>query len=498
MKRLVNNLYSFFKIIIIIIPFILLAFLINKDLVRSGTISFVYDFSQDSPVITNLFPANRMSDVNKVKDFDIYWQSINNEPVYFETRLPQTFDKAEVEVMYQNNDLPLIQIGLNNMGSNEWNYDFKPLENKLLDNLDWFKLESSDKALYQRKKQYLSIDQFLEEKDTLTNFAAYNYDIDRKFTIPNYLASDDYKVMDKTLRGTHSFYTYIKDEALDFVFTIQDINRAEGLDELKIKLYNDQGILIYEKKVDDDGLISKYDPASASRNINFYFEGLAEGAYKIVLDCADEIFFREIKTKQKYLTFIDRLYLVDNPSYSDGFIDLEYKPTAIYSTIPRLGFYTSHKEGKQLIGINNEVIEIDETHKNYYLTPSSMPVYMFIPKNDIKVFGQGLMSLSDDMYFNPEIYNLRNITDFSNIDYLITDYIKPTLVNGWQTGKVSFDLNNASVINRKLRFAISAPELNSLNEEIPVLQIKVTLTKEPLSLSEFWDKTFSYIKKKLK
>ena len=105
--------------------------------------------------------------------------------------------------------------------------------------------------------------------------------------------------------------------------------------------------------------------------------------------------------------------------------------------------------------INNEVIEIDETHKNYYLTPSSMPVYMFIPKNDIKVFGQGLMSLSDDMYFNPEIYNLRNITDFSNIDYLITDYIKPTLVNGWQTGKVSFDLNNASVINRKLRFAIS-------------------------------------------
>ena len=127
-----------------------------------------------------------------------------------------------------------------------------------------------------------------------------------------------------------------------------------------------------------------------------------------------------------------------------------------------------------------------------------MPVYMFIPKNDIKVFGQGLMSLSDDMYFNPEIYNLRNITDFSNIDYLITDYIKPTLVNGWQTGKVSFDLNNASVINRKLRFAISAPELNSLNEEIPVLQIKVTLTKEPLSLSEFWDKTFSYIKKKLK
>ncbi|MBT4121932.1 hypothetical protein HOE31_03220, partial [bacterium] len=283
MKRLVNNLYSFFKIIIIIIPFILLAFLINKDLVRSGTISFVYDFSQDSPVITNLFPANRMSDVNKVKDFDIYWQSINNEPVYFETRLPQTFDKAEVEVMYQNNDLPLIQIGLNNMGSNEWNYDFKPLENKLLDNLDWFKLESSDKALYQRKKQYLSIDQFLEEKDTLTNFAAYNYDIDRKFTIPNYLASDDYKVMDKTLRGTHSFYTYIKDEALDFVFTIQDINRAEGLDELKIKLYNDQGILIYEKKVDDDGLISKYDPASASRNINFYFEGLAEGAYKIVL-----------------------------------------------------------------------------------------------------------------------------------------------------------------------------------------------------------------------
>ncbi len=496
MKRIINNLNILIKIIIIITPFILLGYLINKDLVRSGVIKFIYNFSHDSPVITNLFPANRMSAINKVKDNDLYWQSITEEPVYFKTRLPQTFNKAEVEITYQNSDLPLIQIGLNNQGENEWNYEFKPLENQLLDNLDWFKIESNDRALYQRNKQFLSIDQFLEEKDTLTNFAAYNYEIDRKFIIPNYVPSNSYKVMDKTIRGFHSFYTYIKNEPLDFIFTIQDINRAEGLDELKIKLYNDQGIKLFEKFVEDDGLISKYDPASAPREIKFYFEGLPEGAYKIELDCEDEIFFRAIKTKQKYLTFIDRLYLVDNPNYSDGFIDLEYMPTAVYSTIPRLGFYTSHNEGKQLIGVNNEVIEIAEIQKNYFVTPSSMPVYIYAPRNDVKIFGQGLLALTDDMYFNPEIYRLRNITDFSNIDYLITDYTTPSEINGWKVNKVTFDLKNASVVNRKIRFAISAPELNSLNKQIPLKQIRVTFIKEKLSLSEFIDKTINYIKKK--
>ena len=496
MKSFFNSLYQISRVIIIIAPFLILGWLIKQDLVIDGQIEFTYNFSQDSPVITNFFPANRMSSVFLVEAENYYWQQVEQEPVYFETRLPQTFTQATVEITYKNENQPLIQLGLRALGETEWNYVFKPLENQLLDKLDWSKIEDERGSLWQKQKKYLSFDQFLDNLDKLSNFAAYNYPLERKFILPSYQPQEDYKIFYKTLRGYHSFYTYIKNEPLDYIFTIQDINRKEGPDYLTIKIYNDQNIKVYQQKVEDDGFISKLDPASPAQDINVKVNGLSEGAYKIVLDCEDEIFFREIKTKQKYLTFIDRLYLVDNPEYADGFVDLIYKPTVVYSTMPRLGFFTSHEAGLQHVGVNKEVIEIKETHLDYYLTPEKVPSTIYIEKNDLKVFGRGLMALSEEAYFNPEIYNLRDIAELATIDYLITDYHSPVTENGWKTNQVKFDLENANIQNRKLRFVISAPELNSHNDVIPIKQIKVSFEKEPLSWPEFWQKTKNYLKKK--
>jgi len=232
-------------------------------------------------------------------------------------------------------------------------------------------------------------------------------------------------------------------------------------------------------------------------DIAVYLEGLTEGVYKVILDCEDEIFFRQIKTKQRYLTFIDRLYLVDSPEYSDGLVGLNYKPTVVYSAMPRLGFFTAHPEGLQHVGINKEVIEVKETHQNYYLTPQKVPSIIYVEKNDLKIFGRGLLALSEDTYFNPEIYNLRDLTELNSINYLITDYHTPqSIEDGWKRNTVKFNLSNAKIINRKLKFVISATELNSLHDKIPIKEIKVSFSKQPLSWQEFYHKAASYVKKK--
>ncbi|MBU1037214.1 hypothetical protein KKF32_04255 [Patescibacteria group bacterium] len=493
-KIFFSRLYKITRVIIIIAPVLLLFWLVQKDLVKNGRLEFIYDFSEDSPTITNLFPANRLSQINKIVKTNSYWQQLEKEPVYFETRLPQTFATAIVEVTYKNDTQPLIQLGLETMGENEWNYDFKPLENQLLDNLDWYKIEGEQGSLWQREKTFLALDQFLDQAQNLNNFAAYDYPVNRKFIIPAYQPQDKETVINRSLRGEHSFYTYIKNEPLDFEFIVQDVNRSEGPDYLTIRIYNDQNIKIYEQEVEDDGLISKHDPASLPRNIKVKVANLAEGTYKVILDCEDEIFFRKIITKQKYLTFINKLYLVDNPEYSDGFVDLNYKPTVIYSTIPRLGFETSHLQGIQDIGINDEKIQIQETHKYYYFTPAKIPSLIYLPKNDIKISGRGLMALSQETYFNPEIYQLRDLTGFSDINYLISGYHTPELGNGWKVNQVKFDLAKAKITNRKLRFAISVPELNDQKDVIPLKQIKVILIKDPLSWKEIFYKGIDYLK----
>ena len=499
MKKFFNNLYKISRVVIIILPFIILGWLIKKDLVLSGHLEFVYDFSQDSPAITNLFPANRLSAVNFVKDSNQYWQQINQEPVYFEARLPQKFDTATVEVVYQNQNQPLIQLGLRTLGEGDWNYDFKALENQLLDELDWFKISDEQGTIWQKQKKYLNREQFMVAVPGLKNLAAYDYQLDRKFFLPNYRPSTEERVLTKALRGSHSFYTYLKNETLDFTFIVQDINRTLGPDMFSVEVYNEDNKKVYDARLKDDGTVNNFDGATVKRDLAVKVAGLPEGVYRLELKAEDDIFIREIRTKQQYLTFINRLYLSDNPEYQDGFLDLNYQPTAVYSNIPRLGFYTSHPQGLQTIGVNNkQSVELKSTHQNYFITAQSLPAYIYSPKNDLKIFGRGLMAFSQGMFFNPEIYSLRDLTLTPDIENIISAYQTPQAVgNNWKKGRVVFDLQNAQIINRKLRFGISAPEMNSASDVIPLKSIKVIFDKQPMNKGELIQKIIKYIKDRI-
>ncbi|MBU1131431.1 hypothetical protein KJ840_04830 [Patescibacteria group bacterium] len=493
-KLFFSQLFKITKIAVIVLPIIGLFYLVYLDFVPSGHLEFTYDFSQDSPVITNLFPANRMTEINKIVGSGSYWQAVKQDPVYFDVRLPQKFAAAKVKIIYQNKNQPLIQLGLKTIGEGEWHYQFKPLENQLLDNLDWPVIENAEASLWQRSKNFITINQFFDQLDSLDKVGAYYYDLDRKFMLPDYQPQNNYQELNKTLRGGYAFYTYIKNEVLDFTFKTQDINRSEGPDFFTFKVYNGQNDKIYEEEFDDDGYISKLDPASAPRYINLQLADLAEGVYKIQLVAEDEIFTRQIKTKQQYLTFIDRLYLADSREYEGGFVDLIYKPTVIYSTIPRLGFETAHEAGRQSVKINDQTLDISETHKNYFITSEIVPNYIFIPENDLKVFGRGLLAFSQNQFFNPEIFQLRDFSGDLGVDYLITEYHSPQEINGWKAGEVRFNLNNADIENRKLRLVISAPELSGSKEIIPLKQISVTLDKPPLTFNELMSKIFNYLK----
>lgn len=492
MKNFFDKLYLIAKIVIIMAPFLILAWLIKKDLVLDGHLEMVYDFKRPTAMITAVFPENRLTNIQKGG-----WQAIKQEPVYFEVRLPQKFETAKVEIAFQNANQPLVQVGLKTLGEDEWSYDLKPLENQLLDKLNWFKIEDERGTIWQKTKKYLGWDQFFDQIDSLNNLAAYHFPLNRKFYLPNYRPQNQDRFMTKTIRGQHSFYTYIKNELLDFTFTIQDMNRAIGPDLLTIKVYNQENEKIYQKMVADDGIVNNFDGISARREVDLKMLGLEEGVYRLELNAGDDIFFRKIRTKQQYLTFIDRLYLVDNVEYSDGFVDLNYQPITIYSTIPRLGFETAHPEGLQTVGLGkNQTLALSETHKSYFVTPLALPTYIYSPKNDLKIFGRGLLAIDQKMFFNPEIYNLRDFSITPEINYLVTEYQTPKNNQGWKIGTVKFDLKNASIVNRKLRFMVSSPELNQSNANLPLEYIKVVLDKKPLSYWETFAKIIKYIREK--
>jgi len=498
MKKFFEKFYRLTRIIVILLPLAGLFLLIRKDLVLDGVAEYIYDFKRPAAVITELFPANRLSAVFKLKDFNQYWQQIKQEPVYFEVRVPQKFDQAEVEITYQNPAKTLIQLGLNTAGEGVWNYWLKPLDSPLLNDLAWFKVgDDARGTLWQRTKEFLNLDLFLEKIDSLKGVSALNYPLNRQFILPDYKPDGKLRIYNEAIRGQHAFYTYIKQEDLDFIFTIQDINRDEGPDPLAVKVYNQKNQVVYSVYQADDGTVNNFDGASAKTAVAVKKPGLPEGVYRIQLSCNDDIIFRRIETRQRYLTFINQLYLVDNPEYRDGFVDLSYQPTTIYATIPRLGFLTAHEEGLQNIGLGTaQSVSLLKTHLNYYATPKKLPTFIYVPLNDVKIFGRGLMALSEESYFNPEVYELSDAALTPDINYLVSDYHLPQIKDNWQVNTVKFDLTDAAINNRKIKFMISAPELNQSGNFLAVEQIKIKLVKKPLSNQEMIEKIIKYFKER--
>jgi hypothetical protein len=484
--RIVVNLIG----IIIIVSII--SSLVKKDLVLDGQLIVESDLSQKLPMISILFPEHRVEKEDK-------HYLIQDEPVYFTVRSPIEFDEAEVEIEFQSGDLKTIGLGVATIEEG-WNFESHTLYNETLNNIDWNNISDGTNTLYQKEEKFNNIADFVKISNSIEGVGAYDFDLGENFTLPNYQANNEEMIIDDCLRGQHEFYTYIKDEALDFTFKIQDINRTDGEDPLIIFVSNPRNKKIYSKIISDDGLVSKIDPASDPRYISVYIPDLEEGVYKVEFSTNDDIFIREIKTKQQKIVFIDRLYLCDSKEYSDGFVDLSLEASQVYTNGRLIQFYTAHNAGLQTITLDSIGIGIYQKHE--WIKAHSNPKLsrIYIPKNDLKISSRGIFALEKEHYFNPEIINLKDYSDIEEVNYIIARYQKPKEGdNSWLKNKIKFNLDKAKIENGNLKFMLSSPDLNK-NNNFKVNSLKVKLTKndeinKDQTYQAFWQTIIDKIKK---
>ncbi len=475
----------FINLLGIIIIFLLISSLIKKDLILDGKLIIESDLTKKLPMISVLFPEHRVEKENE-------HYIIQDEPIYFNVRSPIEFTQAEIDVEFQNGSQKIIGLGVATEEEG-WNFESHTLYNETLNNIDWYSISDGINTLYQKDKKFDDIDEFIEISNSIEGVGAYDFDLGENFTIPNYQASTEKMTIDDCLRGKHEFYTYIKNEALDFTFKIQDINRTDGEDPLIIFVYNPRNKKIYSKIISDDGLISKIDPASNPRYVSVYIPNLEEGVYRVELSTNDDIFIREISTQQQKLVFIDRLYLCDSKEYSDGFVDLTLEPSQIYTNGRLISFYTAHNAGLQTISLDNISINIYQKHEwiEAYSNPKLSRIY--IPKNDLKISSRGIFALEKEHYFNPEIINLKDYSDIEEVNYIIARYQKPIeLTNGWLKNKIIFNLDKAKIENGNLKFMISSLNLDSEDNDFKINSLKIKLTGprniySSLAYKNFWN-----------
>lgn len=98
------------RIILIIIPVLIFLWLVNKNLVPSGHLEASYNFSEQSPFISRLYPAGRVLGVEKNGEGQ-YYQSIIIDPVYFKVHLPVNFERAKIRLKFQTDKVNNLWLG---------------------------------------------------------------------------------------------------------------------------------------------------------------------------------------------------------------------------------------------------------------------------------------------------------------------------------------------------------------------------------------------------
>ena len=462
--------------------------LLVKAVVPSGEITYIQNFKDDSYFIPKLTTAERV----EKSDGSV---KIVGDPVYFALRAPRSFDSAQLTLRYKNlSGLPVMEAGVL-ADKTVWRYDLEPLENQIIGQLaeSWHTISSHGLVLLQREHQFNSVDEFLNDLPDLDRIALYNYDLKTNYILEDYEPSGAPGALScnvsAALRGTHQFYTYIKDETLDFTFTILDLNKNQDSELVEVSLYFDSE-LIASQDLSDDGIETDSGEIKDDRELALKLANLPEGVYKIEIKANDDIVIKNICTAQSKLAVINKLWL-----YKDERQDIE-----LFTDSRSLQATTIHPDSQQSIRAGANELIIDETYRQFSTevkkaTATDFLARIHLAKDGVVISGLGTFSFDFERHINPAIKRVDSHLDINadNIDFILARYHGIEQDGEWCLATAEFDLKAAYQEKGKYNIIISIPGLRAdddVDDYIVVDEIKIELKVKTL-----WEKIKEMISK---
>ncbi len=470
------------QLIIILIPALLFAWLLWLDIDPDGILEVRYEMGDISPYVNRLLPDDRVSGVASYSDGDSY-VTIVEDPVYMSVHTPQTeYDEIEIEVKFQNFGQPIFEIGaLQDIFSGA--LDLSPLYSLWIDNTDWQRLEDGGVTLFARYSDVPSMEAFFEHLPDRSRIATYHYDLEDPYRLRYYSPLGYAQTIDASLRGYHKYVTYLKGETFYLEASVMDMNRNIGGDDIIVRVWNEAGEPVLEEKLEDDGNTTT-NQISSTRLLRIEQVSLPEGVYTVELSGTSDIFWRSLTTTQRYVSFVNRLYIGDDVGYL-----ADARSTIFHTNAKHLTLETYHADATQNITIGSEDVAIPESHQKIYHTVEDAGVALgYTPRGDVKIIGDGKFAFSKSAYFDPDPVQLGSYTDFDalGVDYLLTTYKSPIIYEDWLGGVARYWLSEVVDDEGNITFALSAPGLSELGQTVDVHAITVRFLKEPMDASEIW------------
>lgn len=451
------------------IPFVVLAGLTWRFLAPTGTFTVSAGTLERSPYINRLLPQDRAPEGDG-------YVTVVNEPVYFSANVPDGYTSVDVAVEYRNNGQPVIELGaLTDIFSG--GYDLRPFENAIIDALDWPATTDGDARVLARNGDDI-------DDAERYQIATYHAELTEPYREIGYTPLGTTHTVDVSLRGYHKFATYIKGETFRMTIGLMDMNRTEGRDDAVLRVWNENGEPMLERRIDDDGITSDSQQNSGVPvAVELTGDGWPEGVYTVELSGTSDIFWRSITTPQRYVTFINRVYIADDVGYRDG----DHR-TVFITNAKHVTFETFHADSAEEVVLGPYAVQLPASHEKVrYDVEERGLVEGSVDKGDVKMTGDGLFAFSRDTFFNPYPVTMSAYTDLDalNVDYVYTSYEPPTdLGDGWSSASATFFLDGVYQQDGAATFLLSVPGIEERGATVDVRRITLTYHRTPPTLRD--------------
>ncbi len=476
MKKLFTK---FFFIIVASAPFLWLSWLSSSP---SGEREVSWAPGSISPFVQSPLPAERVSEVHDSDRGSSV--TIESEPVYFSVFPPSDdFTSAEVSLEFDPHDAFAVELGgMTNLAA--YAFDFHALSNSMLENLSWNVLPNADSSsalmVFAKDDVKAAAQDFALHQPSRSSVVTYRATLPGAYRESSYVPLGHEQTFSISLRGSHEYVTYIKNESFHLALRYQDINRTFGADEGYIRVFDERGTVMLEKAIIDDGNISE-DQTYSLHDIVLDGKGWSEGVYRVELSGTSDIMWRQLVASQRYMAFKNRLYVGDDVGYLTN-----DRKTSFVTNSKTIAFETFHADSAHHVTLGASIVGIPQSH---VLTRATIPdngmIVGLTDAGDIKMTGEGKFAPSAQAFFDPDPRPLTTQTNLEDptIRYVYAN-LPESIVNadGWRTASTTFNLADLAKEAGAYKFALSLPGLATDQKTIDVHRFTVTFRKEPISL----------------